>query len=416
MAIFVTFATLVALCAFIGCERNQSALTGPSAAAPGGNPREASPAISQDGTAPPPGLVQVSFAGEALQLWPYTEASFNGVPSDPVNLLFVGKADPVRIRAALLRLDGNRTAFGFPDMYPFNARWSDAIGDVHVNYAGSEGWLGSVIQLQLGTYDPGRVHLRLFRTGQAFSGSGVWTVGAAHFEVLIPGTADHEVLSWELARQIVTVDLIRSGLLDQSTPFVPTDPITQTPTFREIRKEVYNGLPEELKAAIGGPPGLVSAPVPIPNDGRATLFHIVAEAPAQPGPTADRFSLTYNQVIPKPVCAEGPYDFVQITGPVELSRSTTVDGSGLYEYHERLAGNLTVTPVDVTASPPAPAGPSYQAVIGDLQQGSIGLGSSFALSEMKRIAPQKGGTQMLMTRLRVGTTGTDAYRAEERCP
>jgi hypothetical protein len=372
--------------------------------------------VTQDGSTPPAGVVGVSFGGETLDLWPYTGASFDGNPVDPVNLLFVGKADPVRIRAALLRLDGDRTGYLPPELagsYPFNARWSDAIGDVQTNYAGDEGWIGSVVQLQLGIYEPIRVHLRLFRTGTPFGDGGTWTVGAAHFEVLIPGTVNHESLSWEVAEQIVTVDLMRSGLLDPSVPLAPTDVISQTPAFRTIRKEIYNGLPEELKVLIGGPPGLVDAPVPIPNDGRATLFHVVGEAPAQVGPTEDHYTLAFNQVIPKPVCMDAPTDLVYVTGPVEFGRTTTVDASGLYEYHERLDGHLTVTPVDGAGNL---VGTPYRAVIGDLQQGSTDPNRGWVLSELKQLAPQKGGTQMLMTKLKVGTAGKDSYTAQEQCP
>ena len=140
-----------------------------------------------------------------------------------------GDADPAGIRAALMALDGDRSAFGLPNASPFNERWGDAIGDVQTSYAGSSGWTGSVIQLRLGEYAPLRVHLRLFRTGAPFSAGGTWTLGAAHFEVLIPGTADHQVLSWMVARQIITADLVRSGLLvktrpdraDRRGPFVP---------------------------------------------------------------------------------------------------------------------------------------------------------------------------------------------------
>jgi len=62
-------------------------------------------------------------------------------------LLFVGEADPVAIRDALLALDGDRSAAGFPPVPPFDARWSDAIGDAQTNWSGVEGWGGSVIQL-----------------------------------------------------------------------------------------------------------------------------------------------------------------------------------------------------------------------------------------------------------------------------
>ena len=372
--------------------------------------------VAQIADAPPPNLVTVSFGGGDLTLWPYTGVSFDGTPSDPINLLFVGKADPVKIRSALLRLDGDRTAFGFPPTEPFNQTWSDAMGDVHTTYADAEGWLGSVIQLQLGDYEPARVHLRLWRSGEPFGEGGVWTVGAAHFEVLIPGTADHEVLSWDLAEQIVLVDLMRSGLLDTSVPAVPTEPITQTPSYRTIHAEVYNELPEELKAAIGGPPGDVGAPVPILNDGRATILNVAEEGPLLDGTTTDAHGFTYNLVIPKPFCVDSPLDYVLAEGPVTLSRNASVDASGRYQYHSRITGRLTITPVDVTVSPPVPAGTPFEAVIGDLQQGSLDLGAGSVLWESKRIAPQKGGSEMLLTRLRVGTRGEDSYTAQGRCP
>jgi len=63
---------------------------------------------------PPAGLVTVPFGGDELTWWPYTVMDFSGDPVDPGNLIFAGQADPLRIRAALLALNGDRTAFGFP--------------------------------------------------------------------------------------------------------------------------------------------------------------------------------------------------------------------------------------------------------------------------------------------------------------
>jgi hypothetical protein len=273
-----------------------------------------------------------------------------------------------------------------------------------------------VIQLQLGEYQPVRAHLRLFRTGSHFGDGGTWTVGGAHFEVLIPGTADHQVLSWELAQQLVTVDMIRSGLLDPATPYAPSDVINDVPSFRTIPDVIYNGLPEDLKAAIGGPAGSVSAPVPIGNDGRATIFHVTGNAPLQVAPFAQSFTLNYDQVIPKPLCSDGPLDWVHVSGPVELSRTGTQDAAGRYEYSSRVAGHLTITPVDVTVNPPAPAGPSYKADVGDVQQGWLDPGAGAALAESKRVAPQKGGTEFVMSRLKVASGGPDSYRAQTQCP
>ncbi|MGH7534104.1 MAG: hypothetical protein ACREMG_00820, partial [Gemmatimonadales bacterium] len=141
----------------------------------GGPPSaEASQAVS---TLPPADLVSISSGGGSLTLWPYTGADFSGAPQDPINLVFTGKSDPRAIRAALFSLPGNRSAFGFPDVFPFNCTWSDAIGDLQTGYNQTVGWTGSAIQLQCASFSPIRFHVRLFDAGPV-------TLGNAHFEVL----------------------------------------------------------------------------------------------------------------------------------------------------------------------------------------------------------------------------------------
>jgi hypothetical protein len=413
--VIIAVCTLVLCLGLFGCSEMKS--TAPELGSKSAWKSESGLASAQNGPGPPAELVTVDFGGSHLTLWPYTGPSLDGTPSDPVNLIFAGNVDPVKIRAALMNLNGDRTAFGFPAAPPFDGTWSDAVGDAHANYTEGTGWEGSVIQLQLGSYAPIRVHLRLFQTKAPFGSSGTWTVGAAHFEVLIPGTADHQVLSWELAQQIVTVDMMRTGLLDPaSIPPPQTDVITPAPSFRTIPEVIYKGLPEELKAAIGGPAESASAPVPILNDGRASILHVLGEPGARAGSVDDRFTLTYGQVIPKPFCSDGPLDWVYVSGPVELSRSTSLDASGRYEYHTRISGRLSVTPVDVTQNPPAPMGPSRDVEIGDLQEGTTDGAGSFLLAQAKRIAPQPGGTELSSTFLRVATKGLDSYRADTHCP
>jgi len=370
-------------------------------------------ATVQDAQTPPSGLAAVSFAGSTLTHWPYTGETLDGTPADPVNLFFVGNADPVKIRAALMSLDGNRPAF--PPVYPFNATWSDCIGNVQTNYSEAEGWQGSVIQLQLGAYSPVRVHLRLWRTGAPFGSGGTWTVGAVHWDLTIPGTADHQVLAWELPQQVVLVDLLRSGLLDPTAPFAMTGVINQTPSFRTIPPPIYNGIPDALKIPLGLPPGPSAVPVGIPNDGRATIFYLTGEAAPQTGHFSDAFSLTYNQIIPKPFCSDGPLDFVRVSGPVTLSRTTDVSETGHYEYHSRIAGRLTVTPVDVTQNPPALSGASFDANVSELQQGAIDPLRSLVMHGSKRILPQDGGSELFMSRLRVGSHGQSSYVASSHC-
>ena len=365
--------------------------------------------------APPAEIATVSLGEASLRLWPYTGNSFAGTPVDPVNVIFAGQADPLKIRAALLALDGDRTAFGLPNAYPFNATWSDATGDVQTNYADGEGWTGSVVQLQLGNYDPIRAHLRLFRTGHPFGAGGEWTVGGAHFEVLIPGTADHQVLSWELAEQLVTVDMMRTGLLDATVPMMPSGMINAAPSFRDIPDFIYNALPPELIAAIGGPPQPVSGPVPIPSDGQATVFNVAGAATVVPGPTSQSFTLEYNQVVPRPLCADGPTDWILIQGPITFHKQTTLDAYGNFDFTADFAGNLMATPVDITQSPPVPVGEPFPVVANETQSGFLQPASQLGQVHSRRLAPGRGGTEYQQMELKVGTNGQNSFRLRTKC-
>ena len=170
----------------------------------------AAPMPDARGFVPSP-LVTAQIGQDAVQFWPYTGTNFAGEPQDPINLIFFGQADPRDIRAALLSLNGDRTALGFPAEAPFNSTWDDAIGDVQTAYGAtiggemalsptpargngpdrfcaSRGWSGSAIQLACGAYEGMRFHLRLFKVGS-------WTLGNAHLDVSIPGTTEHQVIS-----------------------------------------------------------------------------------------------------------------------------------------------------------------------------------------------------------------------------
>ena len=358
----------------------------------------------------PADRVAIDINGSPASLWPYTDEKLDGVASDPVNLIFAGEADPVAVRNALLSLDGNRG--GFPPIAPFNARWTDALGGVQATYVDGEGWTGSVIQLQLGDYRPLRVHLRLFRVRSPLANGQAWTVGAAHFEVLIPGTADHEVLSWELAEQIVAADLARSGLLG-ATPS-QTTALNAAPTFRAIRAAVYNGLPPELVQLINGPAQPVAADVPIQNDGRATVLTLATRAP-QAGPTTQHFTLDYGQVVPRPLCSSGPYDYIEVTGPVEFTGTASVDATGRYAYRASYSGRLTGVPIDVTQDPPVPAGEPFDAHVAEQQHGSLDLATSEVASVGRRMVPGKGGTEFENTFLRIASDGALRSDVDTRC-
>jgi hypothetical protein len=358
------------------------------------------------GAAPPADVVSISVGGGSLPLWPYTGVDLSGTPQDPVNLVFTGHADPRSLRAALFALSGDRTAFGFPNVPPFNCTWSDAIGGLQTGYNGTAGWTGSAIQLACGGFGPVRFHVRLFDAAAI-------TLANAHFEVLIPGTTEHQVLSWELAEQLVKVDLVRSGLL--GAPPASTGLLNAAPGFREIPAQIYNGLPIELKLAIGGPTGVVSAPVPIATDGQATVFQMNGEIEPRPGVAEQSFVIEWGQVIPRPFCSGGPADFVLVEGPVTLRKTVELTASGGLQSEFLAAGHLTLTPVNPASG--TPLGPPYRARVEDNQVTSFGSegGSSEGLIHQMELPQAVNGRGRLDVRLKVVTGGATEFDQNLRC-
>jgi hypothetical protein len=370
-------------------------------------------AVSMDDSVPPAGLVTVTVGGAPLTFWPYTGASFDGSPVDPVNLIFVGKATPVQIRAALLALDGDRGALGLPPISPFNDVWSDATGDVQTAYADGD-WLGSVIQLQMGTYDPMRVHLRLFATGLKTATGDAITLGAAHFELKIPGTADHQVLSWKRAQELVAFDLMRTGLLDPAMPMVPTPPI-HPGTFRDIPPFIYNELPAPLQMFIEGPPAPVAGSVGIKTSYVALVFNLAEAAPVLPGVSRVSITQTYDQLVPKPFCNESGYEWFYLTGPVTFDKSVTIGSGGRFEYTSEYSGMLMATPVDISVTPPQPIGAPFEVRVSGTQNGFFDGSKARVMANDRRVAPQDGGAEIFLTRLHVATQGRNFFSGQVHC-
>lgn len=393
--------TLLAL----GCSRDDPAAT----ALPFDSPALSRITADASEPEPPSGLVGIESSGQSIQVWPFTGSNF-GTPSDPLNLVFVGKASASRIRDALLSLDGNRP--GFPPFPPFNQTWSDGMGGVQTAYTDGDGWLGSVIQLQLGTYGPVRVHLRLFDTRAPFGEDGTWTLGGAHFEILIPGTADHEVLAWEVAEQIVVADLVRSGLLGPDP--APTAVINPEPGYRTTPPVIYNGVPDALKILCGLPPGPSAVPVPKPTDGRATVLTLADEAGVSSGTADQAFALQYRLIIPKPFCSGGPLDYLLVEGPVSLRKTVLAGDDGGYEYEAEIRGHLTATPVDVTKNPPVPIGDPVRVTAHDVQHGFLGADDARVAMQSNRILVG-GGAEKQFIYLVVHEQGADAYRERVQC-
>ncbi|HKV70664.1 MAG TPA: hypothetical protein VJN62_05415 [Gemmatimonadales bacterium] len=358
--------------------------------------------------APAP-LTTLNLGGESRILWPYLNSDLSSAPEDPVSLVFRGgaaAADPRSIRAALVKLDGDRSAFGFPNVPPFNCTWSDAIGDVQAAFTEENGWVGSAIQLGCGDFGPMRFHVRLFGMGNG------WTIGGAHFEVLIPGTTTHQVLSWELAEQLVTVDLLRTGLLDAANPIGDTGPINASP-FRTIPAVIYNGLPGDLRAVIGGPAADQTADVPIQTDGHATVFNVAAAAQQTAGTALQDFTIQFNQVIPKPFCASGPADFVLVQGPVHLTETIQTTATD-YNTQFHATGKLTVTPVDPTTG--SVTGAPFSATVQQEQASAFSdTGASASEKLLQTLVPTGGPTSQLKTVLDVVTGGKATANATVKC-
>lgn len=355
-------------------------------------------------TVTPAPLVTVSTTDASLEFWPYTGQDLTGVPADPINLVFPG-VDALSIRAALLMLDGDRTAFGFPAGFPFDCTWQEAMAANQTAYVTGPGWTGSAIQLECGEYGPVRFHLRLFPSGD-------WTLGNAHFEVQIPGTNEHEVLSWELAEQLVAVDLVRAGVLGAAP--TSTDPITPLPTYRAINPLVYNALPDELKAITGGPP-TANEPVPLGNDGRATILPFAGPVQGERMVSHRSFVLEFDQVIPKPFCMSGPADFLKVEGPIDFTQRVVVTPNGGYRSHFMARGRLELAAFDPVAG--QVVGPMMQARVMEQHRSALTDNVSLVTSlRMQFILPGRhGGGERLHGTLRVGPGGADGATLEITC-
>lgn len=378
----------------------------PACSDDGNTPTSSGPSLARQ-AAPPSGVITAAVGGDNATFWPYTGTDFSGTPQDPINLIFTGQADPRAIRQALMALDGDRSSLGLPPVAPFDCRWSDAIGGSQTAWADAAGWSGSAVQLACGDYGPIRFHLRLFRAGGL-------TLGGAHFEVLIPGTADHQVLSWELAEQLVAGDLVRTGLL--GAPPSQSGGINTAP-FRTIPTAIWNPLPPELKALVGGGPDNATVDVPIGTDGRATVLDIAKAVELVPGAWSQGFTIAYGQLVPKPFCAPGPASFINISGPVHLTQRSTLGGDGELHSEFHADGQLDLQLIDLSSGSPVPVGSPYSAEVSETMKSAINDRGSRVLhlqhqAELPRTGPERG---QLDTKLMVGPGDVTDFSARVVC-
>lgn len=257
-----------------------------------------------------------------------------------------------------------------------------------------------------------RFHLRLFNVG------GV-TLGGAHFEFLIPGTSDHQVVSWELAEQLVTLDLARSGRL--AAPPASTGTLNDAPWFRAVPGFLYAlaSQSDPQFGAVLGMLGLVDLPggdKGIPTDGMATILTLGTGSPVVPGTATQDFVVTFGQLIPKPFCAVGaPSPYLYASGPVRLVLTSTQRADGTFEQEMRADGRLTLTPMDPSTG--QPLGQPYQAEVSEFQNARIGTqGTSIqGMQHQLEIPMGAPGHGQLQIKIHVGANGTPRYDRTVNC-
>lgn len=328
----------------------------------------ATPTWAGWGVPSPSGTVQVDAGNETLDLWPYTTSDFE-TKSDPVNLVFPN-ADPRAIRQELMKLDGNRPGTPFAAL-PLGAgacTWMDAMGYEQAAWGEPDEWVGGAVQLAcvastaqpLGS--PFRFHVRLFRVGDH-------TLGAAHFEILVPGTPEHEVLSWDLARGLVAYDVGRTGTVVSPAT---TAGLIPRGSFRAVRRPVFDALVAAnlgplLSALFLFPPAW-PADVPLLTSGEAAV--LATDICYEPRNAKRQAStdVSFNIVVPKPFCSSGSSDptddFVWLQGPLHFAQSVHTNRSGKYERRYVIGGTLGVTPMKIV-TPPTPTTPPVYAPTGE---------------------------------------------------
>jgi hypothetical protein len=202
--------------------------------------------------------------------------------------------------------------------------------------------------------------------------------------------------------------------LDPNMPLVPTGIINQSP-WRTIPSIIYNGLPAEVRAYIGGPMGDVSYDVPIGTDGHAMIFNLAAKVALKAETRVQDFVINFDQVIPKPFCATGPNDYVYVNGPVHLLQTTEVLENGTYKMAFKATGDLVVVPVNPVTG--EAVGEAMAAKIAE-EHGAMFMNQYWAATSSKYqklgLLNQAGGGQ-LFTSLLVRSNGLNGFQQSIRC-
>jgi hypothetical protein len=393
---------LLLLVASIGCSDLQQPLA-PESDAIVAQAKRAVPAAFAAGE-----LVTVTLPGSSLSFWPYTMVGVDIADvKDPLNLVLLGDADPRLLRARLMMLDGNRSdpPFSMPPVFPFNCVWQDAVGEAQMVYAEGHGWSGSAVQLECGDYEPIRFHVRFFPFGD-------WTLAGVHMDLAIPGTHQHEVISWQLARQVAMVDMLRLN----ATLLGPTPVITEEPWFKSIQPAVFGAVPVDLKGLLLAT-GSIDMEGRLLNDGKALIFQLPA-AMLTKGPAEvvrRTIPIAFDQVIPRPFCTGDGQDYLYVTGLITINQQVVFTPSGNFMSHFQARGHLDV--VQVNPMTGQPLSEPYRAHVVQNQHNVLTHAGSMMsdLLIQTEIRPGGGEKGQLKSVLRVGPTGVASTSLEVSC-
>jgi hypothetical protein len=211
--------------------------------------------------------------------------------------------------------------------------------------------------------DPFRFHIRLFRAGKH-------TIGNAHFEILIPGTAEHEVLSWDFARDFAAYDM---GETDTVVAPPESPGLIPSGSFRAVRRAVYdellkydNGALIPLLAYLKLYPAPGPGDVPIPTTGKAVTFVTDIDFAPQRAHVVTTTQVGYGVNIPKPFCTDPKVpEYVRLAGgPLLFTLSVSTGSSGRYERTYSVGASLEVTPL-------VPAGDKLLASVFEVHQATM---------------------------------------------
>jgi len=380
------------------------------------------PASAGESAPPPTGVVTIAAGTEQLTLWPYTTPNYlpgAAGQSDPVNLVFPF-TDPRAIRQELMTLDGNRPTWSFLPSGANGCVWMDGMGYEQAAYVEPEGWVGGEVQLVCATPDSPlgkeyRFHLRLFR-------SGPHTIGAAHFEVNIPYTAEHEVLSWEMARAFVTDEMARLDVdaFQGETPvFEPVDAAFRTAKGL-VNAYVWGtnmprpgGLLFLGKLGLPPPPSppppptpYEPPPVPIPATGLAAVFAPdFTYVPVKSDITLTDSRVYFVPTTPKPFCGEEP---IQITGgPLTLTLRVQTNPSGKYQRTYAVAGTLKIKTLATEVD--------QDAVISETHRGMLTDNHGQVVEEVSQLLLPGEGALGQSLHVAFGAGQTDYWVPQQNC-